>query len=89
MARARIAAVLHGDEAAWTHTMSRTDRDLRDCGRTMSAALVAGIGLNAAETAPATGACWLIWPRLPSPASHPGLAPDMYWYSAGLDGVLA
>jgi hypothetical protein len=31
----------------------------------MSAALVTSIGLNAAETAPATGACWRIWPPLP------------------------
>jgi hypothetical protein len=48
--------------------MSRTDRGLRDCVRTMSAALVASIGLSAAETAPATGACWRICLRF-----HPRL----------------
>jgi len=51
----------------------------------VSAALVASMGLSAAETAPATGACWRVWPPSPSPASQPGLAPDVYRDSAGLE----
>ena len=31
------------------------------------------------------GACWRVWPPFPSPASQPGLAPDVYRDSAGLE----